>query len=115
MADTTYDLPLQTAVDWTTAWRAAHVNVPNYVKAFRVDVNEIQEILQEAGTDYIRLYFGIDGTTEKLILVAVDEYDNDIINPTVNGHVKSGTYDFTNPCPPTCDDQSPLMTGRMPG
>lgn len=110
MSQTTYLIPLQTAVDWTTAWRGAD---PSAIKAFRVDVKEINEILAELNTDYIRIYFGSDNGTEKLVLVGVDAQGNDIINP-MGGKI-SGTYDFNQPCPSTCDTASPLYTGRMPG
>jgi hypothetical protein len=32
----------------------------------------------------------------------------------VGGQIISGTYDFCAPCPPTCDQTSPLYTGIMP-
>ena len=109
-----HDLDLQTAVDWTTAWRAAHATTPGYIKAFLVDLSEVNEIMAETGAASIRVYFGLDGTTEKLILVGVDANGNDIINPEVNHLRKSGTYDFNTPCPPVCGIDSPLMTGQMP-
>lgn len=71
-------------------------------------------MLKETGTNAIRLYFGLDGTVEKLVLVAVNAQDQDLINPVVNGQMISGTYDFCAPCPPTCDYNSPLLTGIMP-
>ena len=111
MGATTYLIPLQTAVDWTKAWR--HEN-PTSIKAFRVDIQEIKEILAELDTNYVRIYFGLDGSTEKLVLVGVDANDKDIIDPTVDGFKISGTYDFNQPCPSTCDITSPLYNGRMP-
>lgn len=106
-----YLIPLQTAVNWTTAWRNTYASS---VKAFKINIDEVNDMLQEAGTSSIRLYFGLDNGVEKLALVAVDANGHDIINPTVNGVQISGTYDFCEPCPPTCDVSSPLLTGRMP-
>ncbi len=111
MEPSPYLIPLQTAVNWTTAWRAAHTNA---VKAFKINIDEVNAMLLEAGTNSIRLYFGLDNGVEKLALVAVDANGKDIINPTVGGQIISGTYDFCQPCPPTCDLTSPLYTGIMP-
>lgn len=111
MAQSTYLIPLQTAVNWTTAWRAANVGA---VRAFKINMDEVNDMLEEAGTTAVRVYFGLDNGVEKLVLVAVNSNDQDIINPTVNGQMISGTYDFCAPCPPTCDTSSPLLTGQMP-
>ena len=111
MAQSPYLIPLQTAVNWTTAWRNANTNS---IKAFQINMNEVNDMLKEAGTTSIRLYFGLDNGVEKLALVAVNANGQDIINPTVEGQVISGTYDFCTPCPPTCDPYSPLLTGQMP-
>ncbi len=111
MPESPYLIPLQTAVNWTTAWRSAN---PNTVKAFKVNIDEINDMLKETGTNSVRLYFGLDNGVEKLALVAVDANGNDIINPTWQGQQISGTYDFCDPCPPTCDRNSPLLTGTNP-
>lgn len=111
MAQSPYLIPLQTAVNWTTAWRSSN---NNSIKAFQININEVNDMLKEAGTTSIRLYFGLDNGVEKLALVAVNANGQDIINPTVEGQVISGTYDFCTPCPPTCDPYSPLLTGQMP-
>lgn len=107
MAQSAYLIPLQTAENWTAAWRAAN---PTSIKAFKISVAEINDMLQEVGTVSIRLYFGLDNGVEKLVLVAVNANGQDIINPTVGGQVVSGTYDFCEPCPPTCDPSSPLYS-----
>ena len=106
-----YLIPLQTAVNWTTSWRGTN---PASIKAFKINIDEVNAMLAETGANAIRLYFGLDNGVEKLALVAVDANGKDIINPTVNGEQVSGTYDFCDPCPPTCDFTSPLLTGRMP-
>lgn len=111
MAQSSYLIPLQTAVNWTTAWRGAN---SNSIKAFKINIDEVNDMLKETGTSSIRLYFGLDNGVEKLALVAVNANGQDIINPTVNGQMISGTYDFCDPCPPTCDPSSPLITGQVP-
>lgn len=107
-----HHLDLQDAVDWTKKWRQDN---PTSLKAFLVAFSEVTDIMAETNAASFRVYFGLDDTgAEKLILVGVDGSGNDIINPVVDGHQISGTYDFNTPCPPTCDPLSPLMTGRMP-
>jgi len=114
MPQSPYLIPLQTAVNWTTAWRSANANSGNYTTAFKINVDEFNDMMQVAGVSAIRLYFGLDNGVEKLALVAVDANGIDIINPTVKGQQISGTYDFCEPCPPSCDTNSPLYTGIMP-
>lgn len=106
MDQSSYLIPLQTAVTWTAAWQAAN---PSSIKAFKINMAEVNQILEEAGTTAIRLYFGLENGVEKLVLVAVNANGQDIINPTVGGQTISGTYDFCDPCPPTCDPNSPLF------
>lgn len=103
MAD--YQIMLNKAKDWTTAWRE---NYPDMVKAFRIDVAEIHEILATPGIAYVRAYMGYDdgAKTEKLMLVPVDANNKDLINE--NPSSDSCVYDFTLPCPSTCDLDSPL-------
>jgi hypothetical protein len=111
MSQTNYLIPLQTAVNWTTAWRGANTGS---IRAFKINMDEVNQMLEEVGVNAIRVYFGLDNGVEKLVLVAVNANDQDIINPTVGGQTVSGTYDFCSPCPPICDFSSPLMTGQMP-
>jgi hypothetical protein len=110
MSQTNYLIPLQTAVNWTTAWRGANTGS---IRAFKINMDEVNQMLEEVGVNAIRVYFGLDNGVEKLVLVAVDANGQDIINPTVDGQTISGTYDFCAPCPPTCDINSVLLTGRM--
>ena len=73
----------------------------------------------------VRAYMAIgseDGgpDEERLLIVATQEVDGvyrDILDGTIDGEPvtcmvrddsESGIYDFTSPCPNTCDDQSPL-------
>ena len=109
MCDNTinHNLDLQDAINWTESWRRKY---PNSVKAFSVEFSEIVAIQAETGAVCFRAYFGLDSTgAEKLILVGVNSAGEDIINPVVDNQIKSGTYDFNAPCPPTCDPGSPLM------
>lgn len=115
--NTFYEIPLKEAITWTKNWRKQkekHGKKKNdYVRAFRIDLAELDEIRKEKGTDHIRIYFGIeekDGEErEKLVLVGVDENDNDIIDiKSLTKSATSGTFDFSKPCPPTCSEDNVL-------
>jgi hypothetical protein len=113
-----YDLKL--AQEETRRWRKTHK-----VKAYFVDVEELMDVIREANMDAMRIYFGLeeDGT-EKMFLVAAERLYNkegetvevrDLIDDDSfdtdglidgDGHF---VYDFSNPCPATCDESSPLM------
>jgi hypothetical protein len=79
-------------------------------------VAELTEIINELGRGEqlteIRVYFGYKDTGEEaLVLCGVDSRGNDILNiQSAEGtDVNPGTYDFTRPCPSTCDqNDSPL-------
>lgn len=117
---TDYHYDLKQAQIETKRWRETH-----RIKAYFVDVEELMDVIKEAGMDAMRIYFGLeeDGT-EKLFLVAAervyndkgetikvidlideDSYDSETYSDSDNHFV----YDFTNPCPATCDEDSPLM------
>jgi hypothetical protein len=116
---TVYSIPLSDACRYTRRWREAG----NSIKAFTIDKQELLDIIDELGLKHqkeiqqVRVYFGIkDDEKEALVLVGVDEFGNDITSfmkpgettQKVEGEEESGTYDFTRPCPDTCDEGSPL-------
>ena len=116
---TVYSIPLSDACRYTRRWRDAG----NTVKAFTIDKQELIDIFDELGRKHlsevteVRVYFGIkDDGKEALVLVGVDAEGNDITSfykpgettQRVEGEEESGTYDFTRPCPDTCDEGSPL-------
>ncbi|MDH7446724.1 hypothetical protein [Aquimarina sp. 2201CG14-23] len=74
----------------------------------------------------VRAYMAIGAepgqeTQEKILIVGTQQVDGvyrDIINGSVDGKSlgltddpSSGIYDFTTPCPPVCDPNSPLFGG----
>ena len=116
---TVYSIALSDACRYTRRWREAG----NTIRAFTIDKQELLDIIDELGVKHqkeikqVRVYFGIkDDEKEALVLVAVDEFGNDITSfmkpgettQKVEGEEESGTYDFTRPCPDTCDEGSPL-------
>jgi hypothetical protein len=103
-----FQIPLETAIEWTTRWRefqqTAKPSPADNKKAFRVNLVELQEVVNNipGEVNYIRFYFGIDDKLgEHMILVGVNDENEDLC---------SYTYDFTRPCPSTCDLTSPLYS-----
>jgi hypothetical protein len=115
-----YHYDLKKAKEETKRWRESQK-----IKAYFVDVEELLDVIKEGNMDAMRIYFGLeeDGT-EKMFLVAAeriyndkgettevkdlideDTYDADVLRDG-DGHF---VYDFSNPCPATCDEKSPLM------
>lgn len=107
-----YEISLITAQKWVKAYVDS---VPaNATRAFLVSKMELQQIMSDENVKYVRMYFGKDVNIEpqsKMILVPVDVEGNDMIG--VRGP-DSNIYDFTLPCPPTCNEDSPLSPGNLP-
>ncbi|NII27009.1 hypothetical protein HB364_18100 [Pseudoflavitalea sp. X16] len=108
-----YSLPLLTAIEYTRRWRTQGHNI----KAFTIDVAELNDIIDEYGKkipdfkpSQIRIYFGINSQgAEALVLIGVDDEGHDILTYVDSKNIeRPGTYDFTHPCPDTCDNESPL-------
>ena len=97
-------ISLEKAQTWAREWRS---NPENKVKAHLIPQIDITELMAEEKVVNIRAYIGVDENGEnKLMLVGVDEEGNDLINEAEGEYI----YDFTKPCPNTCDVDSPLFT-----
>jgi hypothetical protein len=110
-----YEIPLDTAIDWTSRWRefqaSSKPNPDDNKKAFRVDVAELQEVVSNIPGEvkYVRFYLGLDeNLSEHLVLVGVDAGNKDLYA----NEGKTYTYDFTHPCPNVCDINSPLFNNQ---
>jgi len=130
-------IPLITAKAWTKEWRSRETaNNPNRkCNAFLIPAEVLEAVLAEIknqpGNKLVRAYLGLDKSSneEKLIIVGTQpEPQNDgkviyrdIINGVVDGtelegaalestelEQGSGIWDFSKPCPPECDPNSPL-------
>jgi hypothetical protein len=59
---------------------------------------------------YLSMVIPNDVSTLKIILVPVNAAGNDILSvPGPAGTDQSSIFDFTSPCPQTCDINSPLF------
>ena len=102
MAQNTIDLA--TAQEWAKNWIAAPTTT---VKAHLIPQINITQLMESINCQDIRAYMGIDDKGEaKLMMVAVDANGNDLIDAAAGYYI----YDFTDPCPPKCDVNSPLYT-----
>ncbi|AXT53893.1 hypothetical protein D1818_24890 [Aquimarina sp. BL5] len=126
---------LSTAKAWTQAWRAANPDTTKASRSYLVPAADLVEVLNEMGVisddaassadttnQGVRVYMGIEVTgkisVNKILMVGTQVDDSgvhrDIINGTIDGkgtrppNSTSGIYDFTLPCPNTCDNESPL-------
>ncbi|MEM7185621.1 MAG: hypothetical protein AAF466_03090 [Bacteroidota bacterium] len=108
----------QTAIDWTSAYRARVAS--GSVKAFLIPVADLlgaaSEVMNQGGHPMVRAYLGFDATKnmEKLVIVGTTQDTttpgntdyNDML-PSINPNYS--IWDFTLPCPTYCDNNnSPL-------
>jgi hypothetical protein len=99
------------AAQYAEAWQET-----NDLKAFLFHKNDIECILSERNTSSVRFYMGIKEEGENrcpdMMVVGVNERNLDAISPT---GVITGIYNFTMPCPRTCDLRSDLYFFTGPG
>lgn len=97
-------ITLEQAQEWAKNWVS---NPENTVKAHLIPEIDVTQLLAEPGVANIRAYIGVDENgVNKLMLVGVDADGKDMINDAEGQYI----YDFTMPCPSTCDVDSPLYT-----
>ncbi|MCG2612569.1 hypothetical protein LZZ90_13725 [Flavobacterium sp. SM15] len=97
-------ISLTTAQAWAKKWR----DTPGAtIKAHLIPQADITQLMAEKDVVDVRAYIGIDENgINKLMLVGVDTKGNDLIDDTNEQYI----YDFTQPCPDTCNVTSPLYT-----
>ncbi|PHR26059.1 MAG: hypothetical protein COA38_15725 [Fluviicola sp.] len=100
----TNTIPVDQAVTWVTRWRESDHNLGN-IKGFFIPGVDLIELLGEEGVADSRTYMAIDDDSQfHILLVAVDDSGNDMIDEAAGQYV----YDFTKPCPPICSETGPL-------
>jgi len=94
----TNTITLSDATAWAKSWQS---NPPKpLAKAHLIPLSVLQQLVNTAGVVNVRSYMGVDTTgVQRLMFVGVD----------VNGKdITSTIYCGTQPCPHTCDPNSPL-------
>lgn len=104
------DLP--TAVSWAKKWRKEEgtYNAHHEVHAFLIPKVDLEEVLAQ-GVDAVRVYLGIDENDVEKLMIVGTEYDaatDTYVDMVPNRSPKGEIFDFTMPCPPFCDPESPL-------
>ncbi|WP_130736565.1 hypothetical protein [Flavobacterium sp. J27] len=106
-------IPLETAQDWANRWNKEGANYlsKNALKAFLIPAADVEGIIKDDKTYHIRGYLGLeklnDGSLEPhMMVVGVDNNKNDMIDYE-NGYY---IYDFSEPCPNTCNQKEPFIS-----
>ena len=121
MSEQNKRISLATAKTWTAEYRSRQ---SGQTKAFLIPIEDLEGVLNEikgqTGEPCARAYMGIDPSNgeEKLILIGTTQEkdrNGDVVYrdmlPTEEESDEGpgpGIYDFTRPCPPYCDPNSPL-------
>ncbi len=110
-------IPLKTAQKWAKRWskKEGDYNKHQHVNAFLIPKVDLLEVLSE-GVDAVRAYIGVDDAgVEKLMIVGTKFNPEtgiyvDMISDTLGNSAagQDNIYDFTEPCPPASDPESPL-------
>nr|WP_315211699.1 hypothetical protein [uncultured Flavobacterium sp.] len=110
-------IPLKTAQKWAKRWskKEGDYNKHHHVNAFLIPKVDLLEVLSE-GVDAVRAYIGVDDAgVEKLMIVGTKFNPEtgiyvDMISDTLGNSAagQDNIYDFTEPCPPASDPESPL-------
>lgn len=114
---------------------------PTQMRAFAVHKEELIAVLQQLETEFVRMYIGRrvhedDGQMHPCLLLVSAAYAQELSNPGTtdpveivdligsypNGAFKDNptpttylVYDFSKPCPPRCNPQSPLFVPSISG
>jgi excinuclease UvrABC helicase subunit UvrB len=114
MSEEKNTITLAEAIHWTARWRkkAGDFNKHHELYGFVIPKKDLQEILTE-DVDAVRAYIGMDDENNgKLILVGAkyDDTEIDMLSDMLpeKSWFRGNIYDFTRPCPPACDYESPL-------
>lgn len=93
-------ITLPEAETYTHGFQEAY---PEEIKAFFAGSNKLKQVLDQEDCIGIRIYAGLDKTTNRknLVLVGVNALGQDMVDGTI--------LEELNPCPTDCDNLSPLI------
>ncbi|TDE45818.1 hypothetical protein E0I26_03785 [Flavobacterium rhamnosiphilum] len=108
---------LKDAQKWAKRWtkKEGNYNKHHELHAFLIPKIDLLEVLRE-DVDAVRAYIGIDDNGVEKLMIVGTKYDpatNIYVDMITVGDgnvaaVADDIYDFTRPCPTTCDPNSPL-------
>ncbi len=134
-------LELKEAETFTRNWIQTGTITANDFRAFTVRGSELEallELMNSNGLDAVRFYFGMKprpdgkfGLKPCFIMAGVKGFEVDFTNPDdpvvtnvgeemyfpdrISNVEGEFVYDFSYPCPSTCQNDSPLMNPPQPG
>jgi hypothetical protein len=110
-------IPLKTAQKWAKRWtkKEGNYNKHHHLHGFLIPKVDLLEVLAE-GVDAVRAYIGVDDNDVEKLMIVGTKYNpvtgiyEDMITVGVGNMtaVQDDIYDFTTPCPPAGDPESPL-------
>jgi hypothetical protein len=110
-------IPVADAAEQTANWRAYLAGSDLVTKAFTFSILSFNNLLRDnPDADGIRVYLGLkiagDPTSLTALLVPVIDGGDVVTVTTPGGGYGDGdddnVYNYSQPCPPTCDRDSPL-------
>ena len=111
-------IPLKTAQRWAKRWskREGDYNKHHHLNAFLIPKIDLVEVLKE-GVDAVRAYIGVDDDGVEKLMIVGTKYDPltqiyvDMITQDNGdaGATEDAIYDFTSPCPSTCDPETLML------
>ncbi|RTY65273.1 hypothetical protein EKL99_03350 [Flavobacterium sp. ZB4P23] len=111
-------IPLKTAQRWAKRWskREGDYNKHHHLNAFLIPKIDLVEVLKE-GVDAVRAYIGVDDDGVEKLMIVGTKYDPltqiyvDMITQDNGdaGATEDDIYDFTSPCPSTCDPETLML------
>lgn len=117
---------LAKAQGWISTWLGQDGTFTDHknLRAFTIPLDDLKQLVEDSDVTAVRGYIGIDSSNNDephLILVGIDKNGKDIIKPAAlgecteknkNNDLDTGIYDFSQPCPTTCDTSSPLYVKK---
>jgi hypothetical protein len=109
-------IPLKTAQKWAKRWtkKEGNYNKHHQLHGFLIPKVDLLEVLAE-GVDAVRAYIGVDDNDVEKLMIVGTKYNpvtgiyEDMITVGNTMAEQDDIYDFTTPCPPTCDLDSPMF------
>lgn len=104
-----YTITLETAQTWSAKWKkeATSYLSKNQLNAFLVPGIDMTQVMAQEGVVNVRTYLGIDENNQPhIMIVGVDADGNDMIDDSKEWYI----YDFSEPCPNTCNRKGPFIS-----
>ncbi|UUC47322.1 hypothetical protein [Flavobacterium cerinum] len=101
-------ITLDTAREWAERWNKKKGLYEGHhkLKAFLIPGVDVTQAMSEPGVVNVRAYLGVDENhKEKLMIVGVDADGNDMIDADKGLYI----FDFSEPCPSTCNKKPPFI------